>query len=495
MGGPPLSIGPIHRLGADFEAFQPSAIGFAAQTLGGLRQSAQGWAQSQDGNDVVQTTPTSSSPRSVGPWSHFGIPGPAYQPSAIGSAAQTLGGLSQSAQGWASTQDGNDVVATVPFAGPPLVAGPFRHLGVPWAAYALVSAPNVNTIAQTLGGLRQSANGWAAGQQSSFVATTGTSQSAGPFGPWRRFGTPWLSYQPSVIGSAAQQLGGLSQSAQGWASTQIGSELVATTPTSSLPLSRGPWSHFGVPGRAYQPAAMGAASQTLGGLSQAASAWSQTQTGNELVATVPMGAGAFIGLERRAGRPWASFGPPPLPPLPPILASTVVIARRFVGAVKVDAEQQGRVVVVSTLKGSIQVRPMPAATVAVASTPKGAVQVGPTPTASRTVAALPTARVSVTIQSSQMQNGNPNPGDAQTYTCTITDPLQAFALVDPGSVTANMHDPSGGNTALTVTKVSTGVYRATFTYALVGVHIVRFTGTSPYPFVQDTSIMCAALLY
>jgi len=51
------------------------------------------------------------------------------------------------------------------------------------------------------------------------------------------------------------------------------------------------------------------------------------------------------------------------------------------------------------------------------------------------------------------------------------------ALADPSTVTAKLIDPTGSETTLSPSKVSTGVYNATFTPSLSGWHYYRFAGT------------------
>lgn len=84
-------------------------------------------------------------------------------------------------------------------------------------------------------------------------------------------------------------------------------------------------------------------------------------------------------------------------------------------------------------------------------------------------------------------------GDAEQFTCLVTD-LNGNPAA-PGSVSATVRDPSGAITTLSVTSPATGTFLASFQWAVTGIHTVRFTGTAPYPFVQEQQYVILGLAY
>lgn len=66
-------------------------------------------------------------------------------------------------------------------------------------------------------------------------------------------------------------------------------------------------------------------------------------------------------------------------------------------------------------------------------------------------------------------------GTLVTLTGTFKD--LAGTLTDPSTVECEVKTPDGEVTALSVTRVSLGVYNATFTPVLIGGHSYKFQGT------------------
>jgi hypothetical protein len=82
------------------------------------------------------------------------------------------------------------------------------------------------------------------------------------------------------------------------------------------------------------------------------------------------------------------------------------------------------------------------------------------------------------------------PGDLSNNVCTIVD--ASGNVQDPGAVTATVLQPNGVQVALTVTRLSQGVYEAPFQWALPGIHFVKFVGTAPFPCVTIQNVQIAA---
>ncbi len=90
--------------------------------------------------------------------------------------------------------------------------------------------------------------------------------------------------------------------------------------------------------------------------------------------------------------------------------------------------------------------------------------------------------------------GELKPGNASFLECAVVD--EAGTRVDPTTVTGEVHRPDGTIDALTVAKQTNGLYAATYAWAVVGPHVVRFVGTgASYPFVSELPVIIDPLLF
>ena len=98
--------------------------------------------------------------------------------------------------------------------------------------------------------------------------------------------------------------------------------------------------------------------------------------------------------------------------------------------------------------------------------------------------AFPTLDSAPVAETTLTFKGPMNVGSASNFSCTVKDANGALAT--PGAVTCEVHLPDGSIASVSVTNPSTGLYAATFLWPQSGVSVVRFTGTSPFPFIQES---------